>query len=170
MKKTVLTFGLMSGAVSAAMMFATVPFADRIGFDKGEILGYTTIVLSFLLVFFGVRSYRENVGGGTVTFGRAFAVGILITLISCVCYVAAWEIVYFTLMPDFTEKYASYAVARVKASGGSQQTIDATVLQMKEFKKLLDNPFSNAAITFVEPLPIGLVVTAISAIALRKRR
>ena len=34
MKKTVLTFGLLSGGVSAAMMFATVPFIDRIGFES----------------------------------------------------------------------------------------------------------------------------------------
>jgi len=47
MKKTVLTFGLISGALSSLMMVATVPFADRIGFDKGAIVGYTAIVLSF---------------------------------------------------------------------------------------------------------------------------
>ena len=82
MKKTVLTFGLISGAVSAATMLVTASLADKIGFEKGEILGYTTIVLSALLIFFGVRSYRENVAGGRLSFARGFAVGILITLIS----------------------------------------------------------------------------------------
>lgn len=61
MKKTLLTFGLISAAVSAGTMLVTVPFADRIGREKGAILGYTVIVLSALMVFFGVRSYRENV-------------------------------------------------------------------------------------------------------------
>src|SRR5438552_11239652 len=60
MKKTVLTFGLISGAIMAAMMFATLPFVDKIGFDKGAIVGYTTMILAFMLVFFGVRSYREK--------------------------------------------------------------------------------------------------------------
>ncbi len=51
MKKTVLIFGLISGAVSSLMMIATVPFLDRIGHDKGGyVVGYTAIVLSFLLV------------------------------------------------------------------------------------------------------------------------
>ncbi len=76
MKKTVLTFGLISGAMSSVLMLSTVPFIDRIGFDKGVIVGYTAIVLSFLLVFFGIRSYRENVGGGQITFGRALSVGL----------------------------------------------------------------------------------------------
>ncbi len=108
MKKPVLTFGVISGVVSSILMLATVPFLDRIGFDKALIVGYTAIVLSFLLVFFGIRSYRENVGGGQISFGRALSVGLLITLISCVFYVVTWEIVYFKLMPGFAEKYTNY--------------------------------------------------------------
>ena len=45
MKKTVLTFGLISGAILSAMMLTTLPFLDRIGFDRGEIIGYTSMVL-----------------------------------------------------------------------------------------------------------------------------
>jgi hypothetical protein len=169
MKKTVLTFGLISGAILAAMMFATLPFLDKIGFDKGEIVGYTTMVLAFMLVFFGIRSYRENVGDGQITFGRAFTVGILITAVSCVCYVVAWEILYFKFMPDFADKYGSYIVEKLRTSGATQQAIDAKVAEMKSFKEMYDNPLINAAITFLEPLPVGLIVTLISAAILRKR-
>ena len=169
MKKTVLTFGLIAGAIMAVMMFSTLPFVDKIGFDKGEIVGYTTMIVAFMLVFFGIRSYRENVSGGQLTFGRAFAVGILITVVACVCYVVAWEIIYFNFMPDFLDKYASYAVEKVRASGATQQVIDAKLEEMRNFKAMYDNPFINAAITFVEPLPIGLIVTLISAAILRKK-
>jgi hypothetical protein len=169
MKKTVLTFGLISGAVSAVMMLATVPFVDKIGWEKGEILGYTGIVLSALLVFFGVRSYRENVGAGRLTFGRGFAVGILITLISSACYVGTWEIVYYKFMPDFVEKYNAHMVERAKASGASQQKIDETEQKAKQFKQMYANPAINVALTFMEVFPIGLVVTAVSAGILRKK-
>ena len=169
MKKTVLIFGLLSGAVSSGMMLVTLPFADRIGFGRGsEVLGYTTIVLSFLLVFFGVRSYREN-SGGTLTFARGLTVGLLITLISCTCYVATWEVIYFKLAPNFAEKYSAYMVEHVKASGASQQAIDAQVKQMENFKQMYNNPLMNAAITFTEPFPIGLVVALVSAAVLRKK-
>ena len=169
MKKTVLTFGLISGAMMALMMFATLPFLHRIGFDKGAIVGYTSMILSFLLVFFGIRSYRENVGGGTVTFGRAFAVGILITAISCICYVVAWEILYFGFMPDFWAKYAAYAVEKAKASGAGPAAISAKLEEMKKLKEMLDNPFINGALSFIEPLPVGLIMTLISALILRKK-
>ena len=169
MKKTVLTFGLISGAISAAMMLATLPFADKIGWDKGEILGYTTIVLSALLVFFGVRSYRENVGGGRLTFGRGFAVGILITLISSACYVGTWEIIYYKLMPGFADKYAAHMVEHAQASGASQEKVVEALQKAKQFKEMYDNPAINVAWTFMEVFPIGLVVTLASAGILRKK-
>ncbi|MEP6731687.1 MAG: DUF4199 domain-containing protein, partial [bacterium] len=96
MKNTVIKYGLISGALISVMMMLTIPFHDQIGFDSsGLLLGYTTMVLAFLLIYFGVRSYRDTVGGGTVRFGRALAVGVLIAAVSSMCYVATWEVMYF---------------------------------------------------------------------------
>ena len=169
MKKIVLTFGLISGAISAALMLATVPFMDKIGFDKGYFVGYTAMVVSFLLVFFGIRSYRENVGNGEISFSRAFSVGILITIISCLCYVAAWEIVYFNFMPDFMDKYGNYLVEKLKTSGASAQEIAAKQQEFIKFKEMYANPFINFAFTFIEPFPVGLLITLISSLILRRK-
>lgn len=169
MKKTVLAFGLISGALSAAMMLVTIPVADKIGWEKGEILGYATIVLSALMVFFGVRSYRENVEGGRLTFGRGFAVGILITLTSSACYVGTWEVAYYELIPGFADKYAAHRVEKTKASGASQQKVEEAEREAKQFKELYKNPVVNVAMTFMEVFPIGLVVTLVSAGVLRRK-
>jgi hypothetical protein len=168
MKKTVLVFGLISGAISSLMMVATVPFADRIGFDKGAYVGYTAMVLSFLLVYFGIRSYRDN-GNGQITFGKAFAVGLGITVISCIFYVVTWEILYFNFLPDFMDKYSTYMVEKLKTSGASAAVVQVKLEELKRYKELYQNPLFNAAMTFLEPLPIGLVITLISAAVLRKK-
>ncbi len=169
MKKTVVTFGLISGVLSSLMMFATMPFHDRMSFNFGLVLGYTTIVLSFMLVFFGIRSYRDNLAGGSITFAKAFGVGILITLVSCVMYVGSWELIYFKLMPDFAEKFSKAAIEQVITSGGSKEMIDAKVQEMKDLTALLNNPLKNAAMSFLEPFPVGLIITLISATILRKK-
>jgi hypothetical protein len=166
MKKAILTFGLISGAISSLLMVATVPFADKIGFDKGLVVGYTGIVLSFLLVFFGIRSYRDNEGNGGITFSKAFTVGISITVISCLCYVVTWEIIYFNFMPDFMDKYGAHMIEKAKASGANAAAVQA---QVKKYKEMYDNPLINAAMTFIEPFPIGLVITLISAAVLRRK-
>ena len=170
MKKIVLTSGLISGAISSIFMICTIPFIEKIGFDRGMYVGYTAMVLSFLLVFFGIRSYRENVGGGEISFLRAFNIGILITVISCVCYVATWEVVYHRFMPDFAEKFTAHSLEQVKASGASAQEIEAKRLELENFKRLYANFFFNVAVTFLEPLPIGIPITLLSAIILRRKQ
>ena len=171
MKRTVLIFGLISGAVSSAMMFLYLPLINRgvINHDNGEVIGYTSIFLSFLLVFFGIRSYRQS-HGGTITFGRGVAVGILITLISCLFYVASWEILYYKFMPDFGDKYAVHVVEKMRAKGASEEAIAAKKKQLEQFKVIWANPFLNAAMTFIEPFPVGLIVTLVSAGILRRRK
>ena len=169
MKKIILKFGLISGGFSSLMMVATVPFEDRIGFDRAMYLGYTIIVFSFLLVFFGIRLYRDNDGNGQITFARGFAVGISITLITCVCYVLTWEILYFTVLHDFMDKYGAYLIDKARAAGASQAALEAQMEQLKHYKQMYENPLYNAAVTFLEPFPIGLAITLISAAVLRKK-
>jgi hypothetical protein len=169
MKKIVLTFGLLSGVVSATLMTANMLFIDGIGFDRALYVGYTVIVISFLFVYFGIRSYRDNVLGGRISFAQGFQAGILITLISCLFYVGAWMVTYPQLFPDFGEKYAAYLVEDKRASGASQAEIDEIAKQGEDMKRMLDNPLINAAVTFTEPFPVGLLVTLVSAAVLRKQ-
>src|SRR3712207_3804475 len=117
MTKIVLTFGLIAGVILAAMLLVTLPFQEEIGFDRLQILGYTTMLVAFLLIFFGVRSYRDNVAGGAVRCGRAFAVGMLIAAVASACYTAAWEVYYFKVAPDFMAKYQAYVLEKARADG-----------------------------------------------------
>ena len=170
MRRIVLTFGLISGAIMSAMMGVTMSLVDRIGFDKGEIVGYTTMVVAFLMVFFGVKSYRDNVAGGSVTFGQAFKVGLLITLIASVCYVATWELIYYNVWPDFGDKYAAHMIAQAQASGAGPAELAQMQQKMAEFKVMYKNPLYNAGMTFLEPLPVGLIFTLVTAGILRRRK
>jgi hypothetical protein len=170
MKKTVWTFGLISGAIISILMAVTIPFQDERGFDHSLLLGYTTMVLAFLLIYFGVRSYRDNVRGGSVRFGRAFAVGASIAVISSVCYVATWEVMYFKFMPDFMSKYQAHTLEKARAGGASEDAIAKQKAEMDKFGEMYKNPVVNAAITIVEPLPVGLVIALVSAGILSRAR
>ena len=170
MKKTVLTFGLISGAIVAGLMLVHVPFVEQIGFEWGTVLGYTSMVLSFLLVFFGIRSYRENVGNGYISFGRAFQVGILIALISSIIYVLTWEIVFHNWLYDFPEKYTSYVIEKARASGASADDIARQTNEMNSLWASYRGSFLvRAAYTFLEPFPVGLLITLVSALILKRR-
>ncbi len=170
MQKTVLTFGLIAGAIMAAIMFATLPFQDQIGFDRGAFVGYTSMVLAFLMVFFGVKSYRDNVAGGHVTFGRAFKVGLLITLVATACYVVSWQILYYGFMPDFLDKYTAYALEQSRQGGATEAQLAAQAKEMADFGEMYQNPLVNVAFTAIEPLPVGLVFTLVTAGVFGRKR
>lgn len=163
MRRTVLTYGLIAGAILSAMMVLTIPFMDQIGFDRGAIIGFTTMVLAFLMIFFGVRSYRDTVGGGSVTFGRAFALGLLIALVATVCYVITWQLLYYQFMPDFADKYAAHAIEKARAGGASADELTRLSQEMDAFAAAYRNPLINIGYTFLEPLPVGFVLTAVTA-------
>ena len=106
---------------------------------------------------------------GVIGFVRAFKVGILITLIASVCYVAAWETIYHTMVPDFMEKYAARAIEKARASGASEVQIEAKKKEMAEFSERYKNPFVNVGLTFLEVFPVGIVVVLVSAGTLSRR-
>ena len=170
MKKTVLTFGLLAGGVLSVMLAITMPFIEAIGFDKGEVIGYSSMVAAFLLIFFGVRSYRDHLPGGTVRFGQAFAAGALMTVVAALCYVVTWEVLRPRFAPDFMAKYQAHLIEQARADGDSEEAVAQLKAEMDQFAAWYENPFIRMALTFVEPLPVGLIVSLVSAGILSRRR
>lgn len=170
MRRIVLTYGFIAGAILSAMMVAVLPFQDQIGFEHGATIGYATMVLAFLMVFAAVKTYRDAAPGGRVSFGKAFQVGLLVTLIATACYVVTWQVVSRAFMPDFMDKYAAYSLAQAREAGASAEELARQEREMAEFAELYKNPLVNIAFTTIEPLPIGLVFTLVSAGVLSRKR
>ena len=170
MKKTVLTFGLIAGVMISVLMDGSLLLANKVGSGHNSmVLGYTMMVASFLLIYFGIRSYRDNTLAGQISFGRAFACGILIVLITTVCYVATWEVLYFGFMPHFMDSYFAAQIHKVQSSGLAPANAAAQVAAIQHSQQLYQNPIVNMAYTFMEPLPVGLIITLISAALLRRK-
>jgi hypothetical protein len=168
MKKTALAFGLLSGALAVALMLASLPFIRSMALGTSDLIGYTSIVISALVLFFGIRSHRER-AGGRLTFGRGLGVGILISLISSACYMAAFQVVYFKAMPDFGEKFSACMLERARASGATEREIEETAAMAAALKRLYDHPATNAALTFATTFPVGFVMSVLAAAVLRTK-
>jgi hypothetical protein len=123
-----------------------------------------------MLVYFGVRSYRDNVAGGEIGFGRAMAVGSLIVLVASLCYVATWELMYFKIAPEYAANMQAHMIEQAQASGGSPEEVRQKVEEIQRFAVMYRNPFINAAITLLEPLPVGLIFALVTAGVLSRRR
>ncbi|NCI50408.1 DUF4199 domain-containing protein [Sediminibacterium roseum] len=170
MKKIVLVYGSIAGSVVAAMgVITTAIYCNSGDFSNGMIVGYTSMIIAFSMVFVGVKVFRDKYNGGVISFGKAFKVGILITLLASTFYVVTWLINYTFFVPDFGTKYAAHVIDGLKASGATQAEITKQSDELAHFAEMYKNPFFNAAMTYMEILPVGLLVTLISAFALKRK-
>lgn len=170
MARIVLIFGLISGAIAGALMWLLIAAVNNglIDMDGGMVWGYATMIVALTLVFFGIKSYRDN-SGGHITFLKGLQVGILISLIAGVCYAGSWELYYRGSGQDFLEKYTTHYLDKMKQSGASDEEIEKARVEGEGFIELYQNFFVRFGMTLMEILPVGIVVTLVSAGLLRKR-
>ena len=170
MARIVLIFGLISGAIAAGLMWLLIAVQNSgaVNLDNGMTLGYATMIVALSLVFFGVKSYRDN-HGGRITFWKGLQVGILISLVCALCYAVSWELYYRGSGQEFLQKYTAHYIEGMKKDGASEADVSKAETEMAQFQEMYKNFFVRFGFTLLEILPVGVVVTLISAALLRKR-
>lgn len=169
MKKNILTYGLLSGICVAAFMSFSIAYCyAKNSFDGSMLLGYTAMLLSLSLIFVGVKSYRDKHNGGIISFGNAFLMSLYMALIASTLYVIGWMIAYYQFFPDFIEKLAAYQLSPAKVKQMTPDQVAGIRDQMKTFKDWYATPLGVAGATYMEILPVGLVVALITALILKR--
>ncbi|MBA4848820.1 DUF4199 domain-containing protein [Emticicia sp. BO119] len=170
MQKIVLTFGLIAGLIVSTFMVCSIGYCYSSGnFDGNIVVGYAAMLLAFSLVFVGVKNYRDKYNNGSISFGKAFRIGLYISLIASTIYVLVWLVDYYMFVPDFMEKYTTHVIQDAKENGASTAEIKEQIKMMEESAKLYETPIGVILLTYMEILPIGLAVTLISALILKRK-
>jgi len=170
MKKIVIVNGLIAGVIVATMFFITMGLYHKNGnFDGGMWVGYASMLLAFSLIFVGIKNYRDKYNAGVISFGKAFKIGLLITLIASTVYVVGWLIDYYCFIPDFAEKYAASMLDKLKASGAAAAEIAAKSKEMDSFITMYKNPVMVVLFTYIEILPVGLLISLIASLILKRK-
>ncbi len=169
MKKTVLVYGLISGLIVASLMVVNSIYCSETGNNIGMVLGYSSMIIAFSLIFVAIKNYRDKFKNGVISFGKAFQIGFLITLIASTMYVLVWQIEYNFFMPDFAEKYGAKILNDLKASGAGHAEIEEKRKEMAEFAIMYKKPLYNILMTYAEILPVGLLVTLVSSLIVKRK-
>jgi hypothetical protein len=172
MQKNITVYGLTAGIVVSILMLFNINFigdAGNVDYNTSLLLGYASMLLAFSLVYVGIRNYRDKYNGGVISFGKAFKLGMMMVLIASTIFVIAWLIDYFFFIPDYMDKYSAHELDKLKASGASQAEIDNQTKKLANFARMFKNPFFNAMMTYAEILPVGLIVTLISSLLLKRK-
>ncbi|WP_170110511.1 DUF4199 domain-containing protein [Flavilitoribacter nigricans] len=174
MKNVVYKYGLIAGGIQVIVGFGLMALLVKDGSSKaeyGELLGYTTMIVALSLIFFGIKAYRDEQLGGVITFGKAVQVGILITLVASVIYVAGW-LLYYHLGSgqEMMDSYLEQQIANIQNSGRPEAVIQQEISEMQSFMELYEEqPLVMIGLTFLEIFPVGLIISLIAAVLLRKK-
>ncbi len=170
MKKIIFVCGIISGLISVGwFIFSSQVFKLDLSVKEALFFGYASMVLAFSLIFVGIKNFRDNYNGGVISFGEAIKVALLITAVASTVYVGVWLIDYYFFIPDYMAKYAASVLAGLKASHASQASIDKQMAQVAEYANTYNNPFLNALVTYREIVPVGIVMSLIAALILKKK-
>ena len=171
MRRYVLIFGSIAGLVLVVMMFVASPFlGENADYDTAEWLGYISMIVALSAIFIGIKSYRDKESGGFISFGNAFKVGLFITLVASVFYVAGWMLYMNTSDTDFMDNYYAQNIEKIRSSDDSEADIQTQIADMQKQRELYKNPMIQIGYTFIEIFPVGLLITIISAAILKKKQ
>ena len=172
MWRDILKYGAIAGLVVAAVMI--VGFWSAGGdMPHGWLamaIGYATMLLALSAVFMGIKHHRDVAGGGVIRFWPAFGMGLGISFVAALFYVAAWELVQATIITDFAGSYADSVIAAQKAKGVDAAALAKLTAEMEAFKVQYADPMFRLPMNFSEIFPVGVLVSLVSALVLRNPR
>ena len=170
MKKNILIYGLISGLIISALMAVNLSMCVKSGdFDRSMLIGYASMLIAFSMIFVGIKNYRDKYNGGIISFGKAFKVGLFITLVASTIYVIVWLIEERLFFPDFIDKYTAHEINKLQSSGISATELASETKKLEQGKEMYKNPFLKILFTYAEILPVGLVVSLISSLILKRK-
>ena len=170
MKKNILICGLISGLIISALMAIIVTMCYKSGtFDSSIWIGYASMLIAFSMIFVGIKNYRDKYNGGVISFGKAFKIGLFITLIASTIYVIVWLIEEHFFFPDFMEKYTANELAKLQSSGLSATELANETKELQQANEWYKNPLIRILMTYMEILPVGLIVSLLSSFILKRK-
>lgn len=171
MTKSIFTFGSILGTILCAnMIYMVYKCYNDPYFETNDILGWIAMTVAFSLTFFGIKNYRDKELNGIISLGKAFKTGALIVLLASTIYVVVWLFYYYLFVPDFIEKYAQHVLYMAKKEGASASEIISKKKEMEQYGEMYKNPVLIILLTYMEVLPLGLVVAFISSLVLKKKQ
>lgn len=172
MKNHIFKFGLIAGTVIVAIPVIS-GFIIGYGpdsFKMGEIIGYSTMILSLLVIFLASKEYQKQHPTEEVGFARIFTLGVGISAIAGLMF-GIYNVVYVTyISPEFMQQYYEYYLQGIRDSGAAAEEITAQIAKIESEKAMFMNPMVNFLLMFVTVFFIGLVISIVSGLFQRDRK
>jgi hypothetical protein len=169
MKKIIKKYGVY-GFVSSLILFQ-IAFAigENYSYSTKEILGYLTIVIALLFVFFAIKHYRDKENQGKLTLKNGILIGLSITFFVALGSAIADYIYVTILYPDFVTDYSNYQLEKLKTTL-SADDFEVKRQEMMNNIKTIGRPEVMALVMFITVIILGTIITLLSSLLLQNKK
>jgi hypothetical protein len=171
MLRSIFLYGTIAGLiVGVPLFFTTVGMKTHPPLAYGMVIGYAIMLVALSTIFLAIKRRRDADLGGVIGFWPALGLGLGISVVAGVFYVAAWEAALAFAHLDFAASYANTVIAEARAKGVSGPALVKLTADMETFKRQYADPLYRLTETFTEIFPVGVLVSLVSAGLLRNSR
>lgn len=170
MKKISVIYGLIGGIIVSAFMALTIPNMDSdTDMTLSMFMGFASMIVALSTVFLGIKKYRDVHLNGVISFGKAFLIGLYISLIASTMYVLTWMVISDLYMPNFMENYVEAQLNAFEQTAATAEEISQKREELNAMAESYKNPVIKALYTYMEIFPVGLIITLISSLILKRK-
>lgn len=161
--KANLTNGLILGI--AGIMFTLIVYFLDLTFNKS--VGYIFMVIGIVLLYFFLKSYRDNFLHGSMTYGQSVGAGVIIYLYYSVISAIFIYLLYKVIDTGLTNKMLAYVEEEMMKSGKVSDSDLETVMAMQ--RKILRPEFM-APLSLITNMFYGTVISLIVSIFVKREK
>jgi hypothetical protein len=158
--KSNLTNGLILGLTG--VVYSLVMYFLDLSFN--QVQGYVFMVIQIALLFFLLKSYRDNYMHGQITYGQSVGAGVVINLYSAIIAAIFMYLLYTVIDSGLTEKQLAFVEEKMLQKGVPQTAIDAGMA----FQRKIMKPEIMAPISIFGSMFWGTVLSLIISIFIKK--
>jgi hypothetical protein len=158
--KANLTSGLIIGLVG--IVYTLVMWFMDLTFNRTQ--GYIYFALLIFLLYYFIKSYRDNYLSGYITYGQAVGAGVIICLFSAIIGAIFTYILYTIIDPGLPAKQLAFTEELYTKRGMPQEAMDTALNMAKKFQK----PVITAIMGVVGGVFFGTIISLIVAIFVKK--
>jgi hypothetical protein len=157
--KANLTNGLIMGLVG--IVYSLVMYFLDLTLNKTQ--GYFFILIQVVLLFFLLKSYRDNFLHGQISYGKSFGAGVIIFLYYSIISAVFIYILYAVIDPGLIDKQLAMTEEVLAQKGIPQSTIDQSMAMQAKLMK----PAVIAPIGIFTNMIWGVIVSLIVSIFIK---
>ncbi|TAL64610.1 MAG: DUF4199 domain-containing protein [Bacteroidetes bacterium] len=158
--KTNLTNGLIMGL--AGIAYSLLIYFLNLTFNKAQ--GIVFVLIQIGLLYFLLKSYRDNFRHGQITYGQSVGAGVIICLYYSLIMAVFTYILYTVIDSGLVSKQLAFAEEAMVKKGIPQSAIDAGMAIQTKIMK----PAIMAPISIFGSMIWGVIISLLVSIFIKK--